>query len=254
MPASTIFCPFCGVFDSRKFGLDRRRRQRYQCLTCRKVFTRRTKTFASGSQLSDRQWHEAIRKFCKRAGESAEDMAREMQINRKTAQRLNKTFRSLVKELEPKILSGPTEWDESVAIRFQWVSGGVSRALKQCVMQVIPDRSERTLVPMVEQRTDGQSPIFTDEWLAYGGLVNRWSVCHAKEFVRKEARFVHTNSIEGAWGHLKPLGRHVYRGFPRSTLDSYLSEFMFRYNLRDYETRVSVLSALLTRKINSLLV
>jgi len=29
---------------------------------------------------------------------------------------------------------------------------------------------------------------------------------------------------------------------------------MFRYNIREYQTRVSVLSALLTRKINSLLV
>ncbi len=249
-----MFCPFCGVFDPRKFGLDRCRRQRYQCLTCHKVFTRRTRTLASGSQLSESQWDQAIRKFCKRAGESAADMAREMKINPKTAQRLNRTFRVLVKELEPHLLPGPSEWDESVAIRFQWVSGGVSQALKQCLLRPISDRSERTLVPIVERSTDGESPIFTDEWLAYGNLMNRWSVCHAREFVRKEARFVHTNSIEGVWSHLKPLGRHVYRGFPRSTLPSYLSEFTFRYNLRDYETRVSVLSALLSRKINSLLV
>ena len=195
-----------------------------------------------------------MRKFCKRAGESAEDMAREMQINRKTAQRLNRTFRALVKELEPKSLPGATEWDESVAIRFQWVAGGVSRALKQCLLRPVHDRSERTLAPLVEDHTDSDSPVFTDEWLGYCNLLNHWTVCHAREFVRKEARFVHTNTIEGVWGHLKPLGRHVYRGFPRSTLDSYLSEFMFRYNLRDYETRVSVLSALLTRKINSLLV
>lgn len=254
MPASTIFCPFCGIADARKFGLDRQRRQRYQCRLCRKVFSRRSRTILSGSHLSDRQWTDGIRKFCLRGGMSAEDMAREMRLNRKTAQHMNKIFRFLVKELEPKILSGPSEWDESVAIRSQWVVGGVSRAIKQCLLRQVPDRSEHTLGPLVRKHSDPECPLFTDEWLGYGDLPNRWTVCHEREFVRSGARFVHTNSIEGTWGHLKPLGRHVYRGFPRSTLDSFLSEFMFRYNLRDYETRVSVLSALLTRKINSLMV
>src|SRR5690606_27845180 len=115
----------------RKFGRDRHQRQRYQCLDCRKYFTRRTRTLLSGSQLTERQWHDALRKFCKRAGESAADMAREMGINRKTAQRMNRIFRSLAHELEPSLLSGPSEWDESVPVRAQWVAGGVSRSLKQ---------------------------------------------------------------------------------------------------------------------------
>jgi len=37
-------------------------------------------------------------------------------------------------------------------------------------------------------------------------------------------------------------------------LPQFLSEVMFRYNIRTFETRVSVLSALLTRKTNTLLV
>ena|SRR3989338_5581555 len=106
MPAPTIFCRFCGISDVRKFGNDARRRQRYQCLLCRKIFTQRTRTFKSGSHLSDAQWDHATRCFCKRAGESAADLARTMEVNRKTAQKLNRTFRLLVKSLEPTYLPG----------------------------------------------------------------------------------------------------------------------------------------------------
>jgi hypothetical protein len=85
-------------------------------------------------------------------------------------------------------------------------------------------------------------------------LLNRMTVCHAHGFVNPSARHVHTNTIEGVWGHLKPLGQHVYRGFPRQKLPAYLSEFMFRYNIRCYDTRLAVLSALLSRKSHTLLV
>jgi len=185
---------------------------------------------------------------------SGADIARYFDANRKTGQRLNRLFRAMAATLEPKKLSGPSEWDESTALKHQWVVGGVSRTMQQCLMECVENRSERTLIPLVERSTDTDSPIFTDEWGGYFGLLNHWTVCHAREFVRKEARFVHTNTQEGIWGHLKPMGWHLYRGFPRSTLPSYLSEFMFRYNIRCYETRVSVLSALLSRKSHTLLV
>ena len=253
MPAATIFCRFCGISDVRKFGKDARRRQRYQCLLCRKIFTQRTRTFKSGSHLSDAQWDHAARCFCKRAGESAADLARTMEVNHKTAQKMNKTFRLLVKSLEPSHLPGASEWDETISTG-QWVLGGVSRHTKQCLLQCIGNRRGDTLVPLVERHSDPNGLVFTDEWLGYLGLMNRMSVCHAREFVNSQARFVHTNTQEGVWGHLKPLSWHIYRGIPRQSLPQFLSEVMFRYNIRSYQTRVSVLSALLSRKINSLLV
>jgi len=207
----------------------------------------------SGSQLTDTQWMTALRLFCTRGGMSAADMARLMGINRKTAQRLNRTFRLLVKELEPTHLPGASEWDESTMSR-QWILGGVSRQMRQCLLQTIANRSEGTLVPAVEAVSDPDSLVFTDEWLGYSAIPNRMSVCHSREFVNSQATFVHTNTQEGIWGHMKPLSHHVYRGFPRSSLPQFLSEVMFRYNIRTFETRVSVLSALLTRKTNSLLV
>lgn len=254
MSARMIFCRFCGVGGAIRHGKDNRRRTRYKCGTCLRTFTNRTNTAKSGSQLSDDEWNIAVKLFSLRGGMSGADVARYLSVDRKTGQRLNRLFRTMARVVEPKKLSGPSEWDESTALKHQWVVGGVSRTLRQCIMTCVENRSERTLVPLVERSTDTDSLIFTDEWGGYLGLMNHWTVCHAREFVRSGARFVHTNTQEGIWGHLKPMGWHLYRGFPSSTLRSYLSEFMFRYNIHCYETRVSVLSALLSRKTHTLLV
>lgn len=250
MPARTIFCPFCGLVDVRKFGKDRHGRQRYHCPDCDRTFGRRTRTVRSGSRLSEQDWRLAARLFAARGGMSGADLARVLGYGRRTGQRLNRAFRHLAVALVPRSLPGATEWDEAM-FSGQWVLGGVSRHTRQCLLRTIDSRSERTLTPLVERSTDGESPIMTDEHGGYHRLLNHWTVCHSREFVRKEARFVHTNTQEGIWGHAKELSRHTYRGFPKDSLPSFLAEFMFRYNLPNYAQRVSVLSALLARKINT---
>ena len=252
MSARTIFCRHCGAAGAKKYGKDRQRRQRYKCPHCKKIFNNRTNTIRSGSQLSDREWNLASRLFATRGGMSGTDLGRILGCHRRTGQQMNRKLRQVVVGFMPTELPGESEWDEAIMSK-QWVLGGVSRDTGQCVMGCIPNRRTDTLVPLVTHYSDTNGLVFTDEWYAYYPIPNRWSVCHSKEYVRSDARFVHTNTQEGIWGHLKPLGRHIYRGFPRASLSKYLSEFMFRYNIRDYENRVSVLSALLTRKTNSLL-
>ena len=254
MSAKRIFCRFCGAAGAHRFGKDRCKRQRYKCPHCAKIFTRRTNTVKSCSHLSDREWQRAEESFCIRAGMSGADLSRTLHLNEKSGQRMNRIFRSLVGPLAPHMLPGDSEWDESVPVRSQWVAGGVSRSHGCCFLQEIADRCEKTLTRFVEHHRDPECLVFTDEHGGYCGLLNRWTVCHSREFVNSMARFVHTNAIEGVWGQLKPLGWHIYRGFPRSHLPQYLSEFMFRYNLRSYDTRLAVLSALVTRKTNSFLV
>ena len=164
---------------------------------------------------------------------------------------MNRTFRQLVQELVPKQLEGITEWDETT-ITKQWILGGVSRLLKKCLLQIIPDRSARTLIPLVYAATPNAVLRITDEWRGYLELKNHLTVCHAREFVSEHSSLIHTNTKEGIWGHIKPLSRHIYRGFPQETLHEFLAEAMFRYNYPDYKQRVSLLFALLSRKTNSL--
>ncbi len=44
---------------------------------------------------------------------------------------------------------------------------------------------------------------------------------------------VHTNTIDGFWTHLKRGVSGVYRGVSSKHLQSYLDEYVFRYNNRD---------------------
>lgn len=252
MSTRTIFCRFCGCSGAKKYGKDRKKRQRYKCPHCNKVFNNRTNTVKSGSHLSDTQWKLATKLFATRGGMSGVDLGRVLDVHYKTGQKLNRKMRGLLKPLVPNNLPGVSEWDES-KMSTHWVLGGVSRTNGQCMMGIIPSRRSFTLEPIVKRHTDAEGLVLTDEWGGYNGIPNRLSVCHSKEYVNSQMPFVHTNTQEGIWGHLKPLGKHVYRGFPSKHLPFYLQEFMFRYNVRDYKTRVSVLSSLLTRKTNSLL-
>lgn len=165
MSARTIFCSFCGVGGAHRHGTDARRRIRYKCSTCGRTFTGRTNTLKSGSHLSDEDWRTVIRCFSLRGGMCGADIARFLGVKTKTGQRYNRALRALVTSLVPQELPGASEWDESTALRSQWALGNVSRSTRQCMLRCIEDRSERTLVSIVERFTDGESPIMTDEWL-----------------------------------------------------------------------------------------
>lgn len=248
MSARVIFCRHCRSPKTKKNGRDRNRRQKHKCRECGGVFTQRTQRLTSGSHLSERQWQKAAELFCLRGGISAADLARVLKVNPKTAQRVLRCFRSLCAELVPQDLEGFIEWDETTARKGEWVFGGVSRHLKQCLLRLVPNREAGTLVPLILAVSGAESWHFTDEWGAYNELPDHFTVCHAKEFVSRHSATVHTNTQEGIWGHMKPMGTHIYRGFPKATLKAFLAETMFRYNYRDYEKRVEILSALLKRK------
>ena len=46
---------------------------------------------------------------------------------------------------------------------------------------------------------------------------------------------VHTNTLEGFWSHVKRGVSGVYRGVSSKHLQSYLNEYVFRYNNRGDE-------------------
>ena len=143
---------------------------------------------------------------------------------------------------EPK-LEGIIESDETTMTR-RWVWGAVSREKDCMVLRKIYRRDEDTLLPLIARHTSKESHVFTDEW---GGYRNLWcrrvhmTVNHSKEFVSPYSNRIHTNKQEGIWGLFKPLAIHVYRGIPKKHLNAYLKEFMFRYNLKDYNHRVKAL-------------
>ena len=80
-----------------------------------------------------------------------------------------------------------------------------------------------------------ESVVYTDEAAAYDKLGDMGyrhdRVNHARKVY--VSGNVHTNTIEGFWTHMKRGVSGVYRGVSSKHLQSYLDEYVFRYNNRD---------------------
>jgi IS1 family transposase len=99
---------------------------------------------------------------------------------------------------------------------------------------VLPSRRGPRLKQQVIEWVDPRSIVMTDEWPAYNGL-DRHFLAHSR--VNHSAGIyaygdTHTNTIEGWFGNLKPSIRGTYRKVSHKWLQSYLTEFTWRYNLR----------------------
>lgn len=70
----------------------------------------------------------------------------------------------------------------------------------------------------------------TDEWFAYRRLYVRYTHefvrHHNKEYVCGE---IHTNTLEGAWSHLKRSIMGTYNRPSKQHLDKYCTEFQLQY-------------------------
>jgi transposase-like protein len=103
------------------------------------------------------------------------------------------------------------------------------------VAKVVDDAGAKTILPHVRTKVLPESVVYTDEAAIYQQLENMgyehdW-VCHTnKVYVSGN---VHTNTIDGFWTHLKRGVSGVYRGVSPKHLQSYLDEYVFRYNNRD---------------------
>lgn len=237
-------CPYCGGIENYRHGKNKQGRIRYKCKYCKKTYCNRTKTIRAYSHLSDNEWKQSIRLISLKGGISGSDLARFQGRHIKTGQRVCRILRKQMARLPEPRLTGITEIDETTMVKYQWVWGGVSRDKDQLILRELQNRNEESLQKLVLEHTAKNSFIFSDEWRGYTNLFNHRShltVNHSKEFVSSYSNKVHTNKQEGVWGLIKPMAIHVYRGIPRSKLDEYLKEFMFRYNLKDYNHRVKAL-------------
>jgi transposase-like protein len=249
-------CPYCGGVETYRHGRNKQRRIRYKCKYCKKTFCNRTKTPIAYSKLSDSEWKQSIRLFVLRGGIAGTDLAKFLQKNKNTGQRINRVLRYETGRLPEPKLDGIVEADETTMTR-KWIWGAVCRQSGQMVLRRVNRRDEDTLMRLIIKHTTKESHLFTDEWSGYRNLWNRrfhMTVNHSKEFVCPVFKRVHTNTQEGIWGLIKPLAVHTYRGIPKKHIDKYLKEFMFRYNLKSYNHRAAALNSYIFKKFHTLLV
>ena len=180
-------------------------------------------------------------------GVSAKELQRQLGVTYKTAWRIAKKIRELMKE-GGNMLTGIVEADEMyVGGRARGKRGhgadkktpvvGVVERKGEARVQVIKNISAQQIMRYIEQHVEQGTNLMTDEWGAYNDAryqYNHQTVQHGiKEYVRGD---VHTNSIEGLWSQIKRSIHGTYHAISPKYLQEYLDEFSWRYNHRSSST------------------
>lgn len=117
------------------------------------------------------------------------------------------------------------------------VLGVMGRETGAIRLRVVQDTKSVTLCALVEQFTQPDTLVYTDEYPSYNALQRvRDTVCHAvKEWARDDDNDgwseTHTNSSEGLWTGLRNFLR-PFRGVSKHFLHGYVAIHEFRVNLK----------------------
>ena len=90
-------------------------------------------------------------------------------------------------------------------VEGQWVFGGIEKDSRKSFIVAVQDRSEKSLLTLIQKWIEPGSIIVSDCWKAYINLdkygYTHETVNHFQEFVNDED--AHNNKIEGHWRQLK---------------------------------------------------
>ena len=104
---------------------------------------------------------------------------------------------------------------------------------------MIKNCSQKSIIPLINQRISKSAIVYTDGFKTYDGLVSmgykkHYRVHHGKnEFAKKETKKIknHINGIENFWG-LAKVRLSKFRGMNKDTFYLHLKECEFRFNYR----------------------
>ncbi|RBI67300.1 IS1595 family transposase [Roseovarius sp. TE539] len=263
-------CPHCGVVDrayrltgvrskpSKKNPEGKERHGLWKCRECRAQFTVRKGTIFEESHIPMHKWLQAIHLMVSsKKGISAHQLHRVLEITHKSAWFMAHRIRECMREgaLAPfGGNGGAVEVDETFIGKEPGVTkaknarGGahkmkvltlVDRDTKRAKSVVVDDLKKSTLVPILRKNIAKEAFVLTDEARQYQGLAispdfsgHDWVNHSAGEYVRREDREVHTNTVEGFYSIFKRGMKGVYQHCSKEHLHRYAAEFDFRYNNR----------------------
>jgi transposase-like protein/predicted RNA-binding Zn-ribbon protein involved in translation (DUF1610 family) len=239
---NTTACPKCGIIEPSYYRV--KNRKCFECKDCGNQIHPLANTIFHKSSTSLRSWFYIIYLFSvAKNGVSAKEVERHLGVTYKCAWRIAKQVRELMNQ-ETVRLTGIVETDETYIggrkrgkdITFQdkeIVFGMVERGGRVKASHV-PTAGARVLLPRLQESIANGTTIYSDQARVYSTLKRLGylhdSVNHSRgEYGRG---IVHTNTIEGFWGQLKRSIDGTYHCVSPKYLQSYVNEFVYRYNYR----------------------
>lgn len=120
------------------------------------------------------------------------------------------------------------------------VIGIVGRQSNQVRIELCPDAQQETVMPLIEQSTEPDATVYSDEAPTYQALNDQTNREHhtvrhgQREWARDEdgdgVNEVHTNTIEGLWTHWRNFIR-PFRGLSQKYLAQYAVIFEWVHNI-----------------------
>jgi len=200
------------------------------------------------SRFSEQKFRQIVKLFC--IDIEATKVAQIVGVSRVSINKLFQQIRELISawcDAENNFLGrGEFELDESYfgPRRQRGKAGrgagnkipvfGILKRNGQVFTKIVDNCSIAELMPVIEQKIDKRSTIYTDSWKSYDGLfkcgfTKHFRVKHGDhEFANGK---IHTNGIENFWGICKVrLSR--FRGVHKHKFYLHLKECEFRFNHR----------------------
>lgn len=239
---SLVACSKCGVADPSYYRV--KNRKCYECKDCGNQIHPLANTIFHKSSTSLRDWFYVIYLFSvAKNGVSAKEVERHLGVTYKCAWRIAKQVRMLMFQGNNP-LSGIVEADETYIggrkrgkdITFQDKEIVFGMVERQGNVKAAHVRSAgaRVLLPKLRESVAYGTTVYSDQAMVYRTLKKigylHDSINHsAGEYGRG---VVHTNTIEGFWGQLKRSIDGTYHCVSPKYLQSYVNEFVYRYNHR----------------------
>jgi transposase len=235
-------CPKCQ--KSGKFYLIESRK-RFDC-SCGFTVSPLAGTIFHKSDTPLTLWFHAMFLFASsRNGVAAKELERQLGVTYKTAWRMAKQIRKLFSQVNPP-MSGTVEVDETYYGGKQKGKRGRGAEKKTPVFgmverkggaraEVVENIKTRTIQPIINAAIAKGSTVMTDEFNIYNKVKENGYDHHTVQHGLGQYvnGIIHSNSIEGFWSQLKRSISGTHHAVSPKYLQSYVNEFVYRYNYRD---------------------
>lgn len=227
---------------------------RYKCKNTGKYFNVKTGTIFEGTNISLQKWFVAIWLLTShKKGISSLQLSRDLGVTQKTAWFMLHRIRICLGIENHTQLSNTVEVDEAYiggkekfkhenkrtvdnrgrSTKTKTAVLGLVERKGKLVATIVPNASVAVLTPTIQQYVAEGATVYTDEWKGYRDMHKIYEHLYVHH---KEREFVcgdvYTNTIEGFWSYMRRGLYGIYHYTSKKHLQSYINEYVYRYNTR----------------------